>query len=320
MNRRLIRTVENDFPYPIAAEFRILNTEEYLEPDENRLKQLLRTVESTAHFLSIISLVDLTENIIKNPELIIPETFKKEFGGRIVRTSFGKWVALLREVIKVFKINDLTMFVSELADYFIKGKSSESEAQIAFNKVTTIRNKIAHFDSVPTKKDIENFCLETEEFLEIILGELEFIQDYPFLYVNNVNVTYLKWQNPSYVHAFSEVIGNTSKFRAYKKKLKGLVNTPAVILTKENEENYLNLEPFIIFSDEGESTISDIFLYTDWDKTKGVKYRPVWVGGSYSLNGTIFQEERKKSIFRIFSIFGNSQFIDSYKEQISIEV
>jgi len=319
MNRRLIRSIENDFPYPIAAEFRILNTEEYLELDQNRLKQLLRTVENTAHFLAIISLIDLTENYLKNPEIIIPETFEKEFGNRLTRTSFGKWVALMREIVKIFKANDISMFMEEFADYFVKGKSSESEAQIAFNKVTTIRNKIAHFDAVPTKKDFENFCLETEAHLETILTELDFIQDYPFLYVNNVNVTYLKWQIPDYNHSFSEVIGNTSKFRAYKKKLKGLVNTPAVIITKEKEENYLNLEPFIIYSDEGEKSISDIFLYTGWDKSKGVKYRPVWVGGAYNLFGTTYEDERKKSILKVLSAFGDDDFVNSYNKYVTTD-
>lgn len=320
MNRRLIRTIENDFPYPIAAEFRLLNTEEYLEQDENRLKQLLKTAESTVHFLAAISLIDLAENILRNKDIEIPDTFIKEFGGRITRTSFGKWVALMREVVKIFKNNNIPMFVEELADYFVKGKSSESDAQFAFNKVTTIRNKLAHLDSVPTKKDIENFCIETEEHLETILSELDFIQDYPFLFVNNVCVTFLKWQQPKYVHAFSEVIGNASKFRAYKKKLKGLVNTPAVIITKDKEEDYLNLEPMIIYSDEGEKGITDIFLYTDWDKNKGVKYRPVWVGGAYSLEGSVYEEERKNSIFKIFSMFGSKDFTNNYKQFIAEEV
>ena len=132
MNNRFKRKIENDFPYPIASEFRLLNTEEYLEPDGNRLKQILKTSESTIHLLALISVIDLFEIQIKKP-LNIPDTYKNEFAGRFTRTSFGKWVALLRETIKVFKLNDTEMFLEELADYFIKGKSSETEAQKSFN-------------------------------------------------------------------------------------------------------------------------------------------------------------------------------------------
>ncbi len=305
MNRRLVRTIENDYPYPIAAEFRILNTEEYLEPDPNRLKQLLRTVESTAHFFALISLVDLTENYLKNDNIEIPETFTKEFENRMTRTSFGKWIALTRETVKIFKSNNIPMFIEEFADYFVKGTSSETEVQKAFNNVSTVRNKLAHLESVPSKKDIEDMCFDVEENLETILSQMDFIIDYPLLFVNNVNVHYLKWQSPKYIHAFSEIIGNTSKFRAYKKKLKDLVNTPAVILTKETEDNYLNLEPLIIYSDEGEKHIPDIFLYFDNDKRKGIKYKCVWVGGAYNLTGTSFETERKEAIEKIFNIFSN---------------
>ena len=258
MNRRLIRTIENDYPYPIASEFRILNTEEYLEIDEFRLKQILRTVETTAHFIALISIIDLEDKFSKK-QFELPDTFSKEFPGRFTRTSFGKWVAMIRDITKIFKTNKVPMFVEEFVDYFIKGKHSETEVLKAFNKVTTIRNKIAHLDSTPTKKDIQNFCEEDEECLETILTEMDFIADYPFLYVSNVNVVYLKWTEPSYNHAFSEIIGNTSKFRAYKKKLKGLINTPAVIITKDKEDEYLNLDPLIVGYPRKVGQLSDTF-------------------------------------------------------------
>ena len=316
MDRQLIRRIENDYPYPIASEFRILNTEEYLEPGETRLIQILKTAEITIHLLALISVVDLLENYAKTP-VELPDTFKKEFPIWFTRTSFGKWIALIRECIKIFKAKNIQMFIKELPDYFIKGKSSECEAQKAFNRLTSIRNKLVHPDFSPTKKAIQEFCEESEELLETILTELNFIIDYSFLFVNNVTVRYHKWYDPKYKHAFSEVIGNTSKFRAYKKILAGLVNTPAVIITKEKEEeDYLNLDPVVIYSEEGENKIPDIFLYIDWDKKKTVKYKPVWNGGAFNLIGTIYETETINSLLKFFEFFAEESVYQGYKESV----
>lgn len=40
MDRQLIRRIENDYPYPLALEFRRLNTKEYLAYDETRNSEL----------------------------------------------------------------------------------------------------------------------------------------------------------------------------------------------------------------------------------------------------------------------------------------
>ena len=120
MNNKLKRTIENEFPYPIALEFRRLNTVDYLEKDFKRLKQLLKTAETSIHFLSLISLIDLADKYEMIKEHI-PENFIKLFQERITRTSFGKWVAMMRDTIKIFKVAEVDMFIPELADYFIKG-------------------------------------------------------------------------------------------------------------------------------------------------------------------------------------------------------
>ncbi len=302
MNNRLRRQIENEFPYPIALEFRRLNTKEYLENDSNRLKQILKTSETTIHLLALVALVNLHESHSKNA-IEIGESFIGEFKGRLTRTSFGKWIALLRDCVKVFLNNNLSMFIEELPEYFISGKKSESEAQKAFNRLTSIRNKIAHLDFTPTKTDIENFCTEAEELLETVLSELSFIVNYPLLYVDQVSVKYPKWQQPSYHTTFSEIVGNSSEFSAYSKILKNVVHTPAVILIKEKEDDYLNLDPLIIYSDEGERKISDIFLYLDWERNDTIKYKPVWNGGAFTLGGTKYEHEILSSLQKLFGAF-----------------
>lgn len=312
MDRQLIRRIENDFPYPVALEFRRLNTKEYLANDENRLRQILKISETTIHLISLISVVDLLENVIKG-KIKVSEGFKREFPAWFSRTSFGKWISLSKECIKLFQNHTIPMFISELPEYFFEEKGQESKSLKAFNVLTNIRNKLSHPELTLTDKIIEDYCIETEKLLETILTELEFLTKYPFLYVDNISVRYRKWYDPSYSHTFSEVIGNSSEFNAYNKILTQLVNTPAIIIVKSNEIEYLNLDPLLIYSNEGENKIADVFMYIDWDGEKPVKYKPVWNGGQFTLSGTSNEVETINSLLKFYEFFTRDDVYALYK-------
>ncbi len=311
MDTKTKRKIENEFPYPIALEYRRLNTEEYLDQNEKRLQKLLRISENTIHFLSLIGLVDLFDNIknFKNP---IPEWFTKEFAGRFTRTTFGKWIALFRDTVRIFKNEEYAMFIPELVDYFIKGKG-ESDAQKAFNNMTIMRNKLQHSASNLTRADIKNYCEEAEQYLDILITELEFLADYPFISVGDVSVFYPKNKSPKFIHTFSEVIGTSSEFSATKKIMQKLMNSPAVIITKPNEDAYLNLDPLIIISNEGDKQITDVFMYIDWEPNKIIKYRPVWNGGEFNLFGTEREKEQIELLMKFWEYFSDDNTFNKYK-------
>ena len=314
MDRQLTRRIENDYPYPLALEFRRLNTKEYLALDENRLRQILKISETTVHMLALISVVDLLENCTKSA-INIPDSFIREFPVLFTRTSFGKWIALTRECIKIFHLSGIPMFIHQMPEYFGDEKGSESLTLKAFNILTNIRNKLSHPQVTLTNKIIEDFCIETERHLETILAGLEFLNDYSFLYVDHISVRYRKWDNPSFSHTFSEVIGNSSEFNAYNRILSEMVNTPAIIIVKDLEaKKYLNLDPLIIYSNEGENKIADIFMYVDWDKSKSVKYKPVWNGGAFNLSGTTIEGEIVNSLLKFFEFFTAEEIYLGYKE------
>ena len=315
MDRQYNRRIENDYPYPIALEYRRLNTKEYLGSDENRLRQILKISESVIHLLALISVVDLLENCDRSV-LNIPEAFKKEFPGWFTRSSFGKWISLTRESIRIFKNNKVPMFIQELESYFLSEKGSETRAQQAFNRFAAIRNQLSHPQVSLTDKIIKDFCLETEELLETILTGLDFLMNYPFLYVDHISVRYRKWTSPSFFHTFSEVIGNSSEFNAYNKALSELVNTPAIIIIKEDEAEYLNLDPLLIYSDKGENKIPDIFMYIDWDPARHCKYRPVWNGGGLNLKGTEHEVETLRSLLKFFEYLASEKTCQQYRDAI----
>jgi hypothetical protein len=314
MDRQLIRRIENDYPYPLALEFRRLNTKEYLALDENRLRQILKISETTIHLIALISVVDLLENC-SGSTVNIPYSFIKEFPVLFTRTSFGKWISLTRECIKIFNLNGIPMFITEMSEYFNDEKNSESDSLKAFNILTSIRNKLSHPQFTLTNKIIEDFCVETEKLLETILANLDFLTEYSFLYVDHISVRYRKWDNPSFFHTFSEVIGNSSEFNAFNKILSEMVNTPAIIIVKElDAKKYLNLDPVIIYTNEGDNKIPDVFMYVDWDKSKSAKYKPVWNGGAFNLAGTTIEFEIINSLLKFFEYFSVEEVYLGYKE------
>ena len=318
IDRQLLRMIENDYPYPLALEFRRLNTKEYLAHDGKRLMQILKISETAIQMLSLISLVDLLENVTKSA-VSVPDSFKRDFPYLFSVTSFGKWISLAKGCVKLFHGSDVEMFIKELTGYFFEKNGSESKILNSFNILTNIRNVLAEPESVVTSKIIDEYCIESETHLLTILTGLEFLMNYSFLYVDHISVKYPKWNKPSFFHTFSEVTGNSSEFNAYSKILTEIVNTPAIIIAKGNEEkDYLNLDPLLIYSNEGESRIADIFMFIGWDKNKTAKYKPVWNGGSFDLSGTTIEFETINALLKFYEFFAEQAVYLDYKEYAEI--
>ncbi len=330
MDKKLIEKVESEYPYPIAVEFRKLLTSKNKNRDINRLQQILRTAENIIHIIMLISLVDLLENYINMP-FEIPEIFKKTFRKRFCQLTFGKCIVLMRETVKIFKENNRKMFIEELANYFIKGKNKESEAQTAFNNMTRIRNKIAHPKKNLTRKDFENYCDECEKNLETIITKLDFITNYPFLYVESITVKYHKWRKPNYFHTFAKVIGLDSDFSCDNYELSDIINTPAVVIVKNSNiesisaNDCLDLDPFIIYSDQGRindefSGINDLYLFLEWDvdkKSKNIIYKPCYKGGEFNLDGTEYEDIHKEELLKISEFFASFDDYQSLKKSLN---
>ena len=85
---------------------------------------------------------------------------------------------------------------------------------------------------------------------------------------------------------------------------------------KDKEEEYLNLDPAIIYSNEGENKIPDIFMYIDWDKGKTVKYKPVWNGGAFGLAGTTYELETIRSLLKFFEFFAEESVYKSFNDSV----
>lgn len=319
MDLKLKRRIANDYPYPITVDFMRLNTMEYKNHGPERLGKIIDVTEVIIQFLALISISDIVENSISG-KITVPDTYKARFKNNFSQTSLGKWVELLRETIKVFKSQNQKMFIEELADYFVKGTSSETKVQQAFNKIVSIRNSLNHKDKHYSRNDMIKLSMEADSNLEFILKELEFIIDYQFLYVNKITVKYHRWAEPIYNIDMSYIVGsNPELFDSINNDSnpRGLINTPAVVIIKDSSKEYLNLDPLIIYSDEGEMNITDIFMYIGWEKHRSkIIYKPIWKGGKFSLLNTSLDVSLTPEMLKIMEVLSTKHDYEGFKYEI----
>lgn len=304
MNQNLIETIENKYPFPIATEFRRLFTSEYNKPDASRLKQLLWTAEKTVHFLALVVMNDIIECQLRDP-FEVPEAFRKDFVAYFTRTTFGKWVGLLRDALVMSREASARLFIPEMIKYIINDDGKESDAKRCFNELTSLRNRLSHDGPSLTTMAIKELNDITEKQLEVILSELSFITEYKLMHVAEVNAIRRRWTNPHFHHNFEKAVGHGNKFFAYWKDSASLLEAPSVILIKENEEEYLGLEPLVIYSVEGENKVPDLFLYADRNENK-LLYLPADAGGKLNLLDTSQSgvEDHCRNLDKFFDIFG----------------
>lgn len=88
MKERYIREIIEGFPYPIAAVFVRLRTDECLDPGSLRLKYILATAEAIARFLGVVALVECRDYLEERggtPSL----TLSVDFVARFRRITWG---------------------------------------------------------------------------------------------------------------------------------------------------------------------------------------------------------------------------------------
>jgi len=294
MNQELSNIIENQYPYPIAVEFRRLLTPEYSKPGTMRLHKILEVTENTAHFLALLTVCELRE-LVERKQLTISDAYSKEFPGRITRTSMGKWIALLRDSLALVQASGQETFVRELPEFFLKKSNAPAPAQEAFNKLTSLRNNLAHPTQELTTHDYLQACNKAEELLEVILKELHFITGYHMLHIEDVSVEYHRWSPPVWNHSVADAAGHNSAFKELAIQFNELMYTPSAFISRRSNDtavsgtqtNALSIEPLILRSSEGSGKIKDIFLYQDIDLKKcDVSYKPCDKGGAFSLSSS----------------------------------
>ena len=306
MDSELITKILDEYPYPVTVEVVRLNTEEFRVPGFARLQKIFDVTESITHFLSLISISDLMEKCMSK-KFDITSGYRSNFEKNFTRPTMGTWAELLRETIKVFRVNQEPMFIEELSDFYFINKSDPSPVQEAIDGIIAMRNSEVHASKQFTPQETKDLCSKADKMLDLILDRMAFLTKYRFLHVNRVTVKYHRWSDPEYEVDFSRIKGyNPDIFGLYgmKRKSPEPFHTPALIIDKEGSREYLNLEPLIILSDEGEGRVFDIFMYLGWDVgKKQCVYKPLYNGGSFNLYDTKLDHLLPTAIYTIFKHF-----------------
>lgn len=281
MKERYIREIIEGFPYPIAAVFVRLRTDECLDPGSLRLKYILATAEAIARFLGVVVLVkcrDYLEEQGGTPPLAL----SVDFAARFRRITWGDWLHFAREGLKwLQKAGESGLLIAKLADVYFDHLPKESLAAKALGELLTLRNSLNH-DKIKAMypHEFRTLCEEAYPRLESVLEALEILLDYELTFVSQIEVLKRRKKDPNYWHRLKKIQGSSSDFPGDRCRLGMTLDSRAVILRHPDSGYYLDLDPLLVYED-GAGKAPDIFFYNGMRSDAVVEYAACKHGGQF---------------------------------------
>ena len=303
MEKRLIRTINDYFPYPIAANFKVLMTDECMDPGPLRLQYLLRTAESIARFLGMVLLLECRRYIEANNEVRPPRALVADFAGKLRKPSFGSWIHIAREGSRWLASEEAELVVPEMRDLFFDDRKKETPIKKAVDKLVEIRNGLSHEKIRAFRTaDFETLCSAVNELMEIQLEGLEFLQDISLGYVTSIEVSKNRNAAPSFTHRIKELSGHSDDFEGTRTTFDDYRESDAVIIKYERHDAYLNMEPLLVFDAEA-GKASDIFYFAGFSNPRKIVYLGCKHGGDFTSDTCSRSEELEQETTQILSLF-----------------
>ena len=249
MRESFARQIIRDFPFPIAAPYKKLKCDEFLEPDAMRLKQLLTTGEAITRFLGVIGLCAVRTTLEGQEHVQGPtKALAADFPQRFKRISWGTWLHLARESQRWLVEENGDRFMPELADFFFDRPPQPSAAQDALNRLVTLRNGLSHEKlQAMYAHEFQQLCDEAESCLAPVLEALAFLADYELQFVREIGVRKPRRQVPDFDHKLKLLIGESDKFDGARATHSEPLDCEAVVLWHPDGRRYLNLEPLLVY-------------------------------------------------------------------------
>lgn len=267
IDRALRERFRYSLPYPLAISYKRIGA---CPDDATRLMYALKTGEMIARLLGIIIVADLRRTGVA-------AAHPSEFGRRFGAPSFGTWLWILRESLGAMKEAGKTPFLKELPE-FVHATSKHLE------ELVVVRNRFTH-DGVPPDewlqpRQLPQTCESATAALEQVLAALLFLADYQLVVVQPVEVVKKRNRPPRYVRKKIIMSGCADVFDHDKDESDEVCETAEALLIDASGA-YLNLDPLILYSNEGteerdvegnkrelKTEIYDIFLYNGGKPTK----------------------------------------------------
>ena len=244
-----------NFPWPIGAQLRILQTEELFEPGVARLRQVLSTYLMSMHLHRYLLYSQLWEEKLKQPDLptkdllswLLPKKeafFQQDMPGKLLGLA------------DFFTQNDLSPFVQEMEGFFeeLRAKGEIYEACIFLQKLVE--------KGEWEEEEAFELCEEAETKLAYLQVAIAYLARYRMHTIKNIDILNPRHEPPKFKHQIGEL--NTYTIRRDSVQVRdAFSDSQSVMLTDPEREISMSLSPFIVDKNAFiKKPIPNIYLYT----------------------------------------------------------
>lgn len=305
MKDRYARDIINGFPYPIAAIFVKLRTDECLDPGPIRLKYLLGTGEAITRFLGVVNLCqtrDFAEAANRAP---LP-SLRADFKQRFEHIVWGTWLHLARESLRWLLTEQVTLLMPEMGPFFFDSRSNDSAAVKALGELLTLRNGLSH-DKIKAMHthEFKALCDRAQPHLETALEALEFLLDYELIFISNIDVDKSRRRGPTFRHQIKKLVGNSDDFEGDRDNQTFPLDSRAVILRHRDSGRSLNLDPLLVY-EAAAGKAPDIFFYNGMKSPERADYSACKHGGSFEGGASERAANLAEELTVLLTVFGNT--------------
>ena len=305
MKDRYARDIINGFPYPIAAMFVKLRTDEMSGPGPNRLKYLLGTGEAITRFLGVVNLCqarDFAELSNRTP----PPALRADFKQRFERIAWGTWLHLARESLRWLLTEQATLLMSEMGPFFFDPLPTDSTAMKALGELLTLRNGLSH-DKIKAlhAHEFKALCDRAQAHLETVLEALEFLLDYELTFISQIDVDKCRRHDPTFRHQLKKLIGNLDDFEGDRNNQTFPLDSHAVILRHQDSGRSLNLDPLLVY-EAAAGKAPDIFFYNGMKNPERADYIACKHGGSFEGGSSERAAHLAEELTMLLTVFGDT--------------
>ena len=262
-------------PYPVAISYKRIGA--CPEPDASRLLYILKSAEMLARLLGLLAVADMRRVFSGRP---MPASSPRDkLGAALRRPTFGSWLWILRTAMELIVDAGEQPFLPQLQGICLDTNGKPSCALRCLGELVTVRNRFAH-DGVPQDewlhpRQIPAACETSLPLLDAALQDALFLEDYPLVFISPIKVEKKRGAEPLYQRTTAQLTGHSDLFDMECQVSGNLTETAEVLVHDPARGRHLNLDPFVVYSDEGTeervaidgskntiaTNILDVFLY-----------------------------------------------------------
>jgi hypothetical protein len=276
-DRGFKQLIAEKYPFPISHAYTYL--ENRADPND-RYQALLACFEVTLKTIASISLANFMRDVQDNPTLGNANLFQDLLDTLSRPLSLGHWQDLLQLTLRPYATRRDRLVVPQLFNFYYRvteqGNIRTQSQQVGIiQRFIQERNEEAHHRnrSQASIYQRQSGLAESEQSLESLLRQLQFLSDYIFLYVEHAEYHEGQWH---YRANFAS--GTSYPFRQQTWQSRVGINSRRCLLANRVEPGVLELDPFVIVTSEGRLQQPDIFFFDGVFSSGRANYMSYHVG------------------------------------------